>query len=250
MNWQSWLRVLFDWLGIPALALLAVILVYRRWYKVFSFFFVYVIAAEVTGLVRLGASKAPSEVYSRIYWASDTLLAAGSFLATYELFFKRLFPAFYRIRFYRLLFPIAAILITVLVVISAFLGGHYTILSTTIHSYEFLRGTLLFFFVALMLFMGRQWDKQEFGIALGFCLDVSTSLILLGMWSHAAARNPIVALWTTTAYNIACLVWLYCFWSAPRVPVTVSSSALPPEALHDARKWEESIKDFIAGDKR
>jgi len=243
------MRFLIDWLGLPALAVLAIMLIYRRWYRYFPFFLVYVIAAEVIGLVRLAAVSHP-QVYRKIYWTSDTFLAACAFLATYELFFKRLFPVFYRVRFYRLLFPAAAIVVTMAAVLNALIGGHFSILATTIHIYEFLRAMILFFFVALMLVMGRHWDKQEFGIASGFALDVSISLMLFSTWTHTSSRNAaIVEWWTVIAYDLACLIWLYCFWPAPKTSAASPPTALSPEALDEAKKWEGSLKDFITSGK-
>lgn len=237
---------LLNWLGLPALALLAIFLIYRRWYRVFPFFLIYVIATEMIGLIRLAVLRFP-QIYDKVYWISDTLIAAGAFLATYELFFKRLFPVFYRVRFYRLLFPAVAILVTTAAVLIALLGGHFSILGTVIHIYEFLRAMVLLFFVVLMLVMGRHWDKQEFGIAIGFGLDVSFSLILLGTWIQTSRRSAVIAGWSVIAYDVACLIWLYVFWSAPKATLTGS---LPPDALDEAKKWEGSLKDFIAPGKR
>src|ERR1700743_2942887 len=242
------MRFLIDWLGLPALALLAIILIYRRWYRYFPYFLFYVVAAEGIGLIRLAAAGYP-QFYRKIYWTSDTILAACAFLATYELFFKRFFSGFYRVRFYRLLFPAAAILVTVAAVLIALIGGHFSILATTIHIYEFLRATALFFFVILMLVMGRQWDKQEFGIASGFTLDVSISLILFSTWTHVSSQNAvIVAWWPAVAYDLACLIWLYCFWAAPKMPVVSSSASTAAETLQQAKKWEDSLKGFIDPD--
>jgi hypothetical protein len=246
MNWRDETMFLLNWLGLPALALLAIVLIYRRWYRVFPFFLVYVIATEMVGLIRLAVSGSP-QIYAKVYWISDTLIAASAFLAVYELFFKRLFPTFYRIRFYRLLFPAAAILATMVAVLNALFGGHFSPLGTIIHIYEFLRATVLLFFVMLMLVMGRRWNKQEFGIAAGFGLDVSTSLILLGTWAHTSRRSEVIAGWSVVAYDLACLIWLYCFWSADKGSYP---SQLPPDALQEAKKWEGSLKDFIASGKR
>ena len=99
-------------------------------------------------------------------------------------------------------------------------------LAKTINLYIFVRAAGLFFFVALMLVMGRQWSKQEFGIALGFGLDVSASLILLGTWARTSNRSGIIAGLTPIAYDIACLIWLYCFWAAPKAQGSTASSAL------------------------
>jgi hypothetical protein len=245
MGEHIWLRFLLDWLGLPALAVLAILLIYRRWGRVFPYFLIYVIAAEAIGLIRLSASRIFPGGYSKIYWISDTVLAAAAFLATYEVLVKRLFPGFYRVRFYRSLFPAAATLITVLMVLSAIFGGHYSRLAMAIHTVEFVRGAALFFFVLLMLVMGRRWEKQEFGIAFGFALDISATLVLLSTWTHAYKRASL-ADWSVVAYDIACIVWLYCFWAAPKDSGSVASPPLTAENLHEARKWEGSLKDFMS----
>ncbi|HEX4604016.1 MAG TPA: hypothetical protein VH724_08500 [Candidatus Angelobacter sp.] len=239
---------MLNWLGLPLLALLAAVLLFRRWYKIYPFFLFYIVTAEAVGLVRLAALKSPS--YNHIYWVSDTFLAVAAFLATYELFFKRLFPAFYRTRLYRLSFPGAAILVTAAAILNAVLGGHYSTLGTAIHIYEFLRGMMIFLFVLLMIFMGRQWDKQEFGIAFGFGLDVSTSLLLHGSWMHTSGRSAILAMWSVIAYDLACIVWLYCFWSRPNAAVTPPPVPPSPEVLLEATKWEKSLKDLVHPEKR
>lgn len=229
-----------DWLGLPALALLAGILLYRRWHREFPLFFLYVVASELVGLVRLATSS--SKDYLKIYWISDALIVVLAFLATYELFIKRLFPGFYRIRFYRYLFPVLAILFTVLAAASVLFAGHFSILNKTIKAYEFLRAAILFAFVGLMLIMGRRWDRQEFGIAFGFGLDISASLAFIGLWTHSTNRNATLERWPVLAYDLACILWLYCFWPAPKQQRT---APLSPEAVEEARKWEGSLKKFI-----
>lgn len=250
MHLQGWLYFFVNWFGLPALALLAILLVYRRWRRVFPLFLVYVVGTELIGIARLVSLRAPAQLYARIYWISDTVFASLALLATYELFLKRLFPAFYRVRFYRTLFPATAILVTGGAVLVALLGGHFSILAKTIHLYLFLRSAVLFFFVALMLIMGRQWTRQEFGIAFGFGLDVSTALLLLGTWAHISGRSGTIAILSVITYDIACIIWIYCFWQAPKSEPAVPSAPLSPDALHEAKKWEESLKDYISPGKR
>ena len=247
---QSWLQILIDWMGLPSLALLAGLLFYRRWYKEFPFFFFYVITAELVGVSRLFFMGSAGKIYIYAYWISDTALAAFAFLATYELFVKRLFPVFYRTRIYRYLFPVMAITMTCMAVLAALLGGHSSIFAKTIRAYGFLSAIVLFFFVALMSVMGRVWSKQEFGIAFGFGLDVSTSLALIGVWSYSSTHSVILDRLSVFAFDIACLIWLYCFWSAPKTSVASPLTGLSPEALNEAKKWEGSLKDFIAPGKR
>lgn len=249
MGEHIWLRFVLDWLGLPALALLAIVLIYRRWGRVFPYFLIYVIAAEAIGLLRLVASRVFHDTYSKIYWISDTVLATAAFLATYEVLVKRLFPRFYGVRLYRSIFPIAASLITILMVLSALFGNHLSRLAMAIHTVELIRGAALFFFVLLMIVMGRRWEKQEFGIAFGFALDVSATLMLLSTWTHADKRASL-ADWSVVAYDIACIVWLYCFWAGPKDPGTISSVPISAERLREVKKWEKTLKDYIEPGKR
>jgi hypothetical protein len=94
--------------------------------------------------------------------------------------------------------------------------------------------------------MGRRWEKREFGIAAGFGLDVSTSIAALAIWSHAPSRSAVLNRLSVIAYDLACLIWLYCFWTAPKDQDANASPTLSAKALQEARKWEDSLKDFMS----
>lgn len=241
---HDWVYFVIDWLALPSLAILACVLAYRKQHREFPLFFSYVIAVELVGLIRLAASRAPVLVYSYVFWISNVIVVLFALLAAYELFIKRLFPAFYKVRFFRYLFPLAAILINVVIVLVAIYGNHKRLLLLTANITEFLRAAILFFFVGLMTVMGRRWEKKEFGIAFGFGLDVATSLASVAIWSHATNRSAVLNRFPVIAYDIACIVWLYCFWTARETPVP--SATIAPESLQDAREWEESLKKFIS----
>jgi len=245
-----WASALIDWISLPSLMLLACVLLYRKTHREFPLFFYYVVSTALIGIARLVASRGPVTTYYYVYWISDIIETVFAFLATYELFIKRLFPAFYRVRFYRYLFPAAAVIVTALAVLAALMGHHQTVFVITIQVYAFLRAAVLLFFVALMLVMGREWDKQEFGIAFGFGLDVSTSLALIAIWSHTTDRSAIVDRLSVGAYDIACFVWLYCFWTGGRASGKTAPESLQPEMLREARKWEDVLKDWITPGKR
>jgi hypothetical protein len=98
-----------------------------------------------------------------------------------------------------------------------------------------------------MTVMGRQWGKKEFGIAFGFGLDVSTSLAAVALVSQSPARTDLLNRFSVIAYDIACIVWLYCFWTATETP---AAPPLSPEAIAEAKKWEGSLKNFVHHGKR
>jgi|ERR1041385_1446021 hypothetical protein len=247
---HEWFYFVIDWFALPSLALLAGILVYRNQQRQFPLFFLYVVGTELVGLTRLAASGAPVLVYRYVYWISNIIVVLFSLLAAYELFVKRLFPGFYKIRFFRYLFPSIAILVNIVLVLLAIFGNHKRLLLLTARAGEFLRAAILVFFVSLMALMGRRWEKREFGIAAGFGLDVSTSLAEIAIWSHAPSKNAVISRIPVIAYDIACIIWIYCFWRAPKSEPAVPTAPLSPEALHEAKKWEESLKDYMSSGKR
>lgn len=247
---QNWANIFIDWFALPSLAVLACILLYRKLHREFPLFFSYVVVTELVGLARYAASKGPPIVYSYVFWISNLVVVLFAFLASYELFVRRLFPRSYSVRFFRILFPLVAILVNVVVVIAAIYGNHkrWLLLSTRIG--EFLRAAVVFFFVALMTLMGRKWEMKEFGIAFGFGLDVAVSLASIALWTQETRRGPLVSRIPVIAYDIACIIWLYCFWNAPQSEPAVPAAPFSPGALHEAKKWEASLKDYISPGKR
>jgi len=250
MNFHGWTWDLLGWVPLPVVAVLLVVFLVRRWVSEYPLFFSYLIATELVGIVRLAWFATPIRTYYFVYWISDIIYTCFALVATYELFVKRLFPGFYKVRLYRYIFLLAALVTTLSATALALISGHLKVLQSTIYVYSFVRAMILVFFVALMLIMGRQWKKQEFWIAFGFGLDVSTSLASLGIWSHTPSATVLISRVSEVAYDIACIIWLYCFWSAQTHPGTPSAPELTTEALHEAKKWEESLKDYISPGKR
>jgi hypothetical protein len=250
MSSHHWVEIVIDWMALPSLALLACIMLYRKWQREFPFFLAYIAITDAIGIARLLASQIGGKVYYYGYWGSDIAVAVFAFLAAYELFIRRLFPSFYKTGFYRYLFPAAILLITLVAASTALYGGKLAILVVGVRVYEFLRGAVLLFFLGLMAFMGRRWSKQEFGIAFGFGLDVSATFAALAILSSNPRGNAFVNRIAVFAYDIACIIWLYCFWPAPKAQASISSPALSTGALQEGKKWEDSLKDFMSQGKR
>lgn len=233
-----------DWAALPCLAVFALLLFVRKYHRDYPIFFAYVVATDVIGISRLVASKLPPKFYYDVYYISDIAVVVFAFLAIYELFIKRLFPAFYRVRFFRYLFPVAALVITLLGAATAAYSGKFSTLIITERVYEFARAAVLFFFVALMVLMGRSWSKQEFGIALGFGLDVSATFAALALLARYGYESDNTRRIPAAAYDLACFVWLYCFWPSRQTPAPTVEQ-IPSHPLHEAKKWEEVLKDFL-----
>jgi len=166
---------MFGWAALPLVALVALVVLYRRLVAAFPVFFSYLIVTEAVGIARLIGSSGSSKTNFYVYWISDIVYSLFALMATFELFIKHLFPKFYKVRFYRYLFVIAAILTAITSIAVALVSGHLRVLVTTIYVYNLGRAAILAFFVLLMMVMGRQWKRLQLGIATGFALDVAAS---------------------------------------------------------------------------
>jgi len=219
------------------------VLIWRKTVREFPYFYYYIIVGGVIGVVRLCLYDPRSRVYLYAYWITDPLIAIAAFLATYELFMRRLFPRFYAVRFYRYLFLVAALVVVLLAVPASLQLNQLWIIVRAIHVLGVLRVAILMFFVALMIVMGRRWSRYEFGIALGLGIQASALLIMFAnMTLSLFVRAPIMAL-SPLSYDIACLIWLVTFLRPE--PISTPTQPVRPEIVQQARQWEETLKDSL-----
>jgi hypothetical protein len=231
-------------LSLPVLAVLAGILIWRKLVREFPFFFSCLIATEVATLMRLAAQLRTPKTYFLTYWISDLVITIFNFAAIYEIFFKRIFPAFYKVRFYRYLFPAigaAAILMAWLAALgsqnaSAALVSLDRVLDSVMMA-------ILFFLGLLMVVMGRLWTRYEFGVAFGFGLNAAGFLITSTTWIRAHYRPTSLDQLPVIAYDLCILVWLYCF-SSPQKPAVELTTA-NAEIVQQAHSWEKAVKQLI-----
>jgi hypothetical protein len=172
----------------------------------------------------------------------------AAFLAIYETFLRRILPGFANVRFYRYLFPIAAMVIASL----AFLTALHTpdkraAFFVTTRVFDFVRSAVIGFFVAVILFMGRQFTGYEFSIAAGFGIQAAVAL------ANAAIRkeyaSSVLDRLEPIAFDASCLIWIGAFLMR-RQSTRAMSEKITPEALHEAKEWEQKLKDFVKQDKR
>jgi hypothetical protein len=237
-----------DWMSLPLLAVLAGLLLWRGVHRKFPYFLYYIVACELIGLVRLWFYSPVTFTYYYIYWTTDVLIAVFAFLTTYELFVKRLFPKFYSIAFYRYLFPTAALFMTLVAVPAALQTRNAPRLLSTIHVLDILRVSMLLFFVALMVFMGRRWSRYELGIATGLTLQAAAVLITSAVWARSPlVRNALERL-PVIMFDIACLVWTVAFLK-PEQSTKIPAQLSGPDMLTEAKKWETTLKASLGGKK-
>jgi hypothetical protein len=249
----SWLWDFLAWLSLPLLALLAGVIVWRGLQRKFPFFFVYVLIAFFGGVVRFAVYKLCSgTVYFYVYWVSDVVGVLAALLAIYETFLRRIFPGFAAVRFYRYLFPAAVIVIALLGFLSALHSPNTrTSFYITSRVLDFIRSAVIGFFVAVILFMGRQFTGYEFNIAAGFGIQAAVALAIAALRAQTHYTSTVMDRFEPVAFDAACIIWLWAFLdkkNEPKPQATITE--LDTDTLHEARKWEEALKDLQRPGKR
>jgi hypothetical protein len=234
-------------LPILVLVLVSALLLWRRTYRELPLFFIYILSAWTIGILRYIAFKAGRHPYFYVYWISELAAAVTVSLALYEVFLRRLFMRFYKVRFYRNLFPAISIVILILTIVTALQApDRRAAFLMASRGFDFVRTVVLVFFVALMAIMGREWQRYDFGIALGFGLQAAVALVNAAVRTQMHYKPTILGTIEVLTYDLACIIWLITF-SKPQTNLVPAADRLTPEALNQARKWEEAVKDFLKG---
>jgi hypothetical protein len=252
MTRANWLWDLAAWLSLPLLAMLAGVMVRKRRYGDFPFFFAYVLMACLVGVIRFAIYKYFSQnLYFYVYWTSDFVIAVVTFLAIYEVFVEKTFPQFFRIRLYRSLFPAVIVVIVVLAFLTALANpNRAAAFFITSRAFDFLRTAMIGVVVLLMLMMGRRSRKHEFSIAFGFGIQAAFTLINAALTTRAGYKANVLAPFEPIVYDAACLIWLCSFLGSPEPLPSETQAALSPEHLQQVRSWEKVLKEWLSPRKR
>lgn len=245
---SNWLWSIVSWLSLPVMAVVAGILVSRKLHRIFPLFFSFLVVATLIGILRLVVNLAgTSKMYFYTYWISDLVLMVCTFLAVYELFVMRLFPGFYKVRFYRYLFAFAAVSIILLAWITAFVSPNrraWVLVEARVLG--FIVVAILIFLVSLMMLMGRMWTKYDFGIGFGFAFQNAAVLATSAAWVRSRFGPTRIHQLPLIAFDVSCLIWLYCFWSRDRILEQESKPvSITPAMVDQAQSWQTLLKGWL-----
>jgi hypothetical protein len=240
------------WFTVANLLLLVALLLWQRVYRDLPFFCSYVMYAILAGAARYAAGHdLHSKLYFYVYWLTEF---AGFFvvvLALYEASLKRLFPGFFRFRFYRFLFPLMAITIPILSIQIALQAPDKRAAFWMVsRGYDAARAAVLLFVVALMIFMGRSWKRHDFGIAFGFAVQAAAAV--LGGLARAQSHYQ-ATIWDTVetfSFGASCLIWLITFWKPQERVELQPLDQTAAETLRQTRTWQSALKDWLTPGKR
>lgn len=216
-----------NYLEWPPLLFLLGLIIWRKIYREFPFFFAYVLAAVGAGVIRLFVRRVRWTTvlqYYYTYWITEAVLVLLGFLVLYEVFLIHLFPAFNTTRVYRWLFPamgIIALALTIWLWLSAPSTGPsriVAIIGAATMSLNFCQVSLLILFGILIRVMSHEWGRHELGIAGGFGFNAAVKLVVTGQWAAKSYLSTKLDQLPRISYLIAILIWIFFLSKSDPVP--------------------------------
>jgi hypothetical protein len=221
-------------------------------YRRFPTFFVYV-AFSVASAILSVATSGLGTVYFYVYWISEAVYVLLAFLVLQEAF-RSVFRNFYRLRWFRMAFPVIGIL---MLAVALF---RYAILQPTDHNpvtgalisleiaVGFLQLGIFCLFIVLVWLFHMQWRQYGFGIVLGFGISAAGTLIAFLLRSEFGTNlNQMVRIATPLSYIIGVAIWLATFLrgepSQPEAKVDVAFT--PEQMLFEVRRYTRAVKGML-----
>jgi hypothetical protein len=242
------------------LTILLAVLIWRKSYKKFPWFFSYVTFAVCADCARLITRLvAPltqnSDLYFLIYWITEAGYATLGTIVLYEVL-RFVFRGLTRTRWVRL-FLIVAVLAT----IGVNAGRTYQVTPNfTDHwlawsligetSVRFLQVATFVFLCVLVLIAGLRWRHQAFGIAAGFGLYATVALASSLKFSHFGTKFSFTwGVITLVAYSFAVLTWLGFFIRPEEKP---NREPIDPKILllwlEELRRYKNLFGEIVIDD--
>jgi len=221
--------LIFWWMPLAILLVLAGVFVVRRFYRDFPFFFSYIAFTVLAALARVSVRGSPL-LYFWMYWATDAVLGLLALFALNEVL-KHLFSIDYAEHWwFRLWLPTTAFGIAVVFLVLP-VGRITPYLSTNIvfsfdlgmHCLEVL---ILLLFVFLDKILVAAYDQYDFGIVRGFGVSALVTILADLLRSHFGKGFTVYFAYAPPlAYIGATLIWLYAFVRKPpsqqKLPITI-----------------------------
>lgn len=249
---MSTAEILLAFSGIALQAISLAVMYFKKTYLVFTWFFAY-LCTNCFYAVVLFALRDHPRLYSFLYWTGDAIVNLLIFLAIYEIF-RSVFLHFYSLGWFRMVFPIASLLLISAGSLRSILrsGPEEGFLIAQIFSFEIatyiLQVGIFFLFLLLVRFFRLPWKQYTFGIALGFGLSAAGSLVAFIVRSEFGTKFvPVFRFVVPLTYTIGVAIWLLTFlWPMPKAELDVPTAALTPEAVvTELRQYTRTVKEIL-----
>src|ERR1700733_1941381 len=226
------MTLLAAYIPLGLLALLLWVLIRRRAYRAYPYFFLYASFGVAAGIARFVVHNHPRPYYAT-YYITEAGYDVLGILVMYEVL-RAVLGNLTRSWWARLIFPIV-----LLTAIGASVARANAVpvqfdrrLAFCIVTGEVaVRFVQVFIFaglVSLVPLLGLRWRQYPFGIAAGFGLYSTIALLVTTKFSDFGTRFTFLWGWTLlVAYSVAVLIWIW-FFSVPQKTDTPSSRLSAP----------------------
>jgi len=241
------IRILYYalWIAHPVFqACIAVVMLRRRLYRRFKFFFAYIVTqALIFSLIFPSYLRHNYWAYFYLYWFSQAVSAVLGFQVIHEVFLD-VFRPFHTLRdMGTVLFRWASLVMLMAAGVVAVSSESKEIvpwMQAIITSQRCVRIVQVGIVLLLLIFaryLGVSRKQQSFGIALGFGSFALVELALLASWVGGHLGSLAMSLVNMCAYNASLLIWFG--YVLVKSPAREGSSV-----LLQPQRWEQSLTDI------
>jgi hypothetical protein len=235
------------WFGGTLMQLGVLVAMYRRGlHRDYPYFFNYTVLQVVSEPILFVVQKHSYPAYYWSYWTSIALSALISFAVLQEIFHEAFRPYEALRDLSVILFRWSALVVLLVGVMWAITGAQSSRLDTLTNgivlvqkSVRLMQCGLVFFLLLFSEYLGISRRHLVFGIALGFGIFASISMLVATAVAHQTFMHvSVLRQINNAAYDVAIMIWLGYTALAParsRVAVTAARSKDWNYALEDAR---------------
>jgi hypothetical protein len=231
---------------------LFILLLVRRSYRDFPFFFAYTGIAVLNAILSM-LVRNNRHIYFHVYWTYEFFYVVLAFLVLQESF-RSVFRNFYNIQWFKLSFPIIGslmIVVTALREVSMQKTEAHPIMGTLISleiAVGFLQFGLFCLFILLVQFFHMRWQQRAFGIVLGFGVVASGYLVAFLLRSEFGKNfNPMLRIATPLSYIIGVAIWLATFvrGEPQQIAANWDSSLTPEQMIAELKRHTLTVKGIL-----
>ncbi|PYX85589.1 MAG: hypothetical protein DMG68_17690, partial [Acidobacteria bacterium] len=197
------------WIAHPVLQLaVAAAMIRRKLYRIFPFFFAYIVSQILIFSVLFPIYRAESyELYFYVYWTTTSVSVALGFKVIHEIFLD-IFRPYHTLKdLGSVLFKWAGlVMLLVAGVVAASSpvsesGPLVQAVLTLQRSVRVIQCGLVFFLLVFSRYLGISWRQRSFGIALGFGSFAAIELAMIALRVGTYISEPLLNLLNMGAYN-------------------------------------------------
>jgi hypothetical protein len=229
------------WGSLPVLGIVLGCMIVRGSHKNFPRFFVYIVYAVATGVLRFVVSG-HLPLYAYVYWATDAGYAVLGIAVMYEALTSTFQNLGHRSRLRLLFAAIVLLTLSLTAILTATTRNDLTRTMALIVGAEM--GTRLVevaMFVLLLVatpVLGLRWRQHAFGICAGFGIYSTCALLASTKYYEIGSRfNFLWSVISVVSYTVAVLIWLW-YFSTP-IPADATNSEQPPLSLSALERYKE-----------